>query len=384
MAMEARLSEPLTICSVGDLSFEGEFADRVPDDFFAGVARKLSSVDLAIGNLECVLSKTTAVVAGKCTLRGHPAWARAIRAAGIQVVTLANNHAMDFETPGLLDTLQALDAAGVRYVGAGRNVHEARAPLELVLGGRRVALLGRTAVHVGARNKATETEAGVAFLEEDELLDCVRDCAARHDDVIVMLHWGLEEYLMPAPSQRRLAARLAEAGCSVLFGHHPHVLQGSEMIGRTLVFYSLGNFAFNEFDWMYVDEHGQERPQYSPLTRENRLSIIACARFVGGAWGEGTHTFSSIGARGEPLDDGGERRRRHWNALGRRIRPYSFHARWFFHALEREWSLRFSNYLSPSRLSRFWRLRPRHFLQLLRTLRTSSRMISERTKNPYE
>jgi hypothetical protein len=369
---------------VGDLSFEGVHADHVPADFFEEVSRKLSETDLAIGNLECVLSNSSKAVIGKCTLRGDPQWAHAIRAAGIQVVTLANNHAMDFETPGLLDTLKSLDDAGVRYVGAGRNVEEARAPLVIELRGRRVALLGRTSVHVGARTKATATEAGVAFLEEEELLTKVRSCASAYDDVVVLLHWGLEEYLMPAPSQRRLARRLAEAGCSILFGHHPHVLQGVETVGNCLVFYSLGNFAFNEFDWTYVDENGRESPQHSPLTRENRLSVIACAERADGQFRPGEHAFARIGARGEPRPDKDPRRARHWAALRRRLLPFAYHARWFCHAVEREWSLRFAWHLSPRRLGRFWKLRPHHVGQLLRTLRTSSRMISERTKNPYE
>jgi hypothetical protein len=374
----------LKICSVGDLSFEGEFADRIPEDFFAGAARSLSGFDLAIGNLECVLSTSTEGAFGKCTLRGHPAWAHSLRKAGIQLVTLANNHAMDFDTPGLLDTIRALDEAGIRYVGAGRNLDEARAPVIMELRGRRIGFLGRTGVHVGARTKASSTEAGVAFLEEEELLEDVRRLAKQVDDVFVLLHWGVEEYLMPAPSQRRFARQLAAAGCSVLFGHHPHVLQGVETFGRCLVFYSLGNFAFNEFDWTYVDDAGAKFPQHSPLTDENRLSVIACATRVGDAYQQGEHVFTKIGARGEPLADSDATRARHWAALRRRVNPYTYGAGWLLHGLEREWTLRFAKTVSPDRLRRIWKLRPKHVLELIRTLRTSSRMISEKTKNPYE
>jgi hypothetical protein len=366
------------------LSFEGEFADRVPADFFAGAAEHFSQFDLAVGNLECVLSTSTEGAFGKCTLRGHPGWAHSLRAAGIRLVTLANNHAMDFETPGLLDTIRALDEAGIRYVGAGRNIDEARAPVIMELRGRRVAFLGRTGVHVGARTVATATEAGVAFLDEEELLEAVRRSAQQADDVFVLLHWGVEEYLMPAPSQRRLARQIAEAGCSVLFGHHPHVLQGVETFGRCLVFYSLGNFAFNEFDWTYVDDAGSKFPQHSPLTVENRLSLIASATRTGDAYQEGAHVFTRIGPRGEPLPDANAKRTRHWSALRRRISPYTYGVRWFFHGLEREWTLRFSKMIAPDRLRRFWKIRPKHVWELIRTLRTSSRMISEKTKNPYE
>jgi hypothetical protein len=374
----------LKICSVGDLSFEGEFADRIPADFFAGAAEQLAPFDLAIGNLECVLSTSTEGAFGKCTLRGHPGWAHSLRAAGIQLVTLANNHAMDFETRGLLDTIRALDDAGVRYVGAGRNVDEARAPVIMELRGRRVAFLGRTSVYVGVRTVATATEAGVAFLDEEELIKAVRRCAEQADDVFVLLHWGIEEYLMPAPSQRRFARRLAAAGCSVLFGHHPHVLQGVEKFGRCLVFYSLGNFVFNEFDWTYVGVAGVKFPQHSPLTAENRLSVIASVTRTGDAFQEGAHVFTKIGERGEPLPDATAKRVKHWSALRRRLNPYTYDTRWLFHGLEREWTLRFSRVIAPDRLRRFWKIRPKHVMQLIRTLRTSSRMISEKTKNPYE
>jgi poly-gamma-glutamate capsule biosynthesis protein CapA/YwtB (metallophosphatase superfamily) len=136
----------LRIAAVGDISFEGAAADSRSAECFADVADGLRRADIAVANLECTLTGMGSNgVRGKCTLRGSPGWARVLKEAGVDLVTLANNHVMDFGREGLFATMEALQRAGVAFVDAGGNRDEACAPVFMELAQRRVAFLGMAA-----------------------------------------------------------------------------------------------------------------------------------------------------------------------------------------------------------------------------------------------
>src|SRR4051812_43498982 len=122
-------SSPLRLAAVGDISFEGPDADRPGMETFAHVAGILRQATLAVANLECALTSRGTPIPGKCTLRGNPGWAAILAQAGIGVVSLANNHVMDYGPEGLSSTLDALRHAGIAAVGAGATKQEACAPL---------------------------------------------------------------------------------------------------------------------------------------------------------------------------------------------------------------------------------------------------------------
>ena len=231
---------PLTLAAVGDVNLDGAAPDA-----WTSVAPVLRKADLAVANLECSVSERgIAAVAKEFTFRGSPSALPGVAAAGIDAVTVANNHAVDFGHDAFLDTLAAARKAHIRVAGGGKDLAAARRPAMLTAGGLRVALLGYSDV----RPYGFDAGAGVpgtapAF---PELIAAdVRAARKRADAVVVYFHWGEELMTLPTVRQRELAATSFGAGADVVLGAHPHVLQPIERPGsRKLVSWSLGNFVF--------------------------------------------------------------------------------------------------------------------------------------------
>ena len=376
------MSGPIRLTALGDISFEGRMADAAGIDVFSDIVQCFQGSDLVLANLECALTERGHPIPGKCTLRGTQRWAQVLRSAGIDLVSLANNHTMDYGAVGLADTMAALDAAGIKHVGAGSDRDAACAPVFLELLGRRLAVLARSAVVVSAHTYASETAPGVARFEPEETLKAIRRCRQQVDDVVLLLHWGLEEYAYPSPDQRRTAAALIEAGANVIIGHHPHVLQGFERIGRGVVFYSLGNFLFDEFDWTYRSEAGAELPQRARLTGDNRRGVVLTLEWsADGALLPHAHP-TRVDAEGGVRPD---TRPPEMGRLSRRLCRGWYPLWWRAYAAHREWQLRVSSALSVGRLLRnLHRVRPRHVRDVVSALRRSGRMVAQSSTNPYE
>ena len=167
------------------------------------------------------------------------------RNAGVDVVSLANNHIRDAGSAGVAQTIRAVAAAGVIPVGAGRNIEAAREPVWFTVAGVRVAILAYDAVDLPAAG-ATRTRAGAAPLDLRLCrADIARVRAAGAGVVIVMPHWGTEYTSRPTARQRRQAAALIGAGADVVLGSHPHWAGALEAIGDGVVVYSLGDFIFD-------------------------------------------------------------------------------------------------------------------------------------------
>ena len=234
----------------GDILLAGkvgrEIAVHGPAAPFAKVASLLHGADLAVGNLECSLSTRGEARKDKTfTFRGRPEAAAALRAAGFDVVTLANNHSCDYGPEALADTLAACRACAVRPVGAGATANEARRPA-VVRGGQpplTVAILAFSNMlpkqfYAGV-DRAGTNPASVEAVARD-----VAAARAEAEVVVVLFHWGTERSDTPSRNQRRLAYAAADAGADLVVGHHPHVLQGIEVRGNCIIAYSLGNFLF--------------------------------------------------------------------------------------------------------------------------------------------
>lgn len=376
----------LRISAVGDIAFEGPAADRPTRENFEGVLPCLLQSDLVVGNLECVLTCAGREgVAGKCTLRGDPAWAQVLRESGVGLVSLANNHAMDFGADGLFETMEALRQGGVGFVGAGRNRVEACAPVFLHKAQRRIAFLARSTVIVSSPTYATDNVPGVAYLDVDQTTEAIRACRPHADLVVLMVHWGIEEYSYPSLSQRQIARRLADAGADVILGHHPHVLQGIEYCGPSVVAYSLGNFIFDEFEWNYVLPDGAVSKLKSPLLPENKKGVITTIEWAGSEPPIVSQTYTKIEPHGRAFVDSDPARDAEMKALSAGIdRPW-YRLWWQWYAIRREWSLRLQGEMSLWRLvTNLHRLRLRHLTGLVGALRRSARMVSEKSTNPYE
>ena len=202
----------ISIVAVGDISFMGRHCDRPSLQVFATVTKMLKKADMTIGNLESPLTLKDNAIPGKCTLRGNTGWAKILKIASINIVSLANNHIMDYGEEGLHNTIDSLKQFGIRYVGAGNNIQEANAPIFLETTGGRIAVLARSSVEVKSRCYAGKDLSGAAFLDIDETLDNIRLCKKQSNMVLLLVHWGIEEYFYPSPKQRALGRRFFEAG----------------------------------------------------------------------------------------------------------------------------------------------------------------------------
>lgn len=250
-------ARPLRILWVGDILMEAAWRQppASPPTLFDGVRERLAGRDLVIANLESPLTNwpdvtpykdKALVAAGKDVIVrvSSPLAAKAVAEAGIQVVGLANNHIMDYTERGLLDTLERLDSAGVRYAGAGKNLTAAEEALILEIQGRRIGILSFSDV-VPRFSWAESSRPGIASAKEVErVVAAVRLARPRVDLLIVLFHWGVQFEREPSPRQEFLARQTQQAGADLILGAHPHVLQGIACFGAVPVVYSAGNFVF--------------------------------------------------------------------------------------------------------------------------------------------
>jgi poly-gamma-glutamate synthesis protein (capsule biosynthesis protein) len=170
-----------------------------------------------------------------------------LSAAGIDAVSLANNHTLDYRRDGLLRTIELLDDGGVAHFGAGPDSAAAYEYRLVDVDGWAVALVGFTHVECAwvADDPTRWPEAAWACPGfEDRTVAAVEAAGGAADLVVVMVHWGIQLDSCPQPRQRELAAAWVGAGADLVIGGHPHVLQGVERLGDAWVIYSTGNFAF--------------------------------------------------------------------------------------------------------------------------------------------
>ncbi|MDQ7792848.1 MAG: CapA family protein [bacterium] len=210
----------------------------------------LTGADYTLANLECAISTRGQPQPGKqWTFRGKPETLEGMRAGGVDLVNLANNHVLDYGMDAFLDTLDHLDAYGIARVGGGRNLAEALAPHIWEKDGLRVGFLGAAALYPMGWD-ATASRPGVLVTHyETTVMKAVRDLREAVDVVVVTVHWGEERATTPNAYQRRYARALVDNGAHLVIGHHPHVLQGMEVYRGSVIAYSLANFVFTFSGW---------------------------------------------------------------------------------------------------------------------------------------
>ena len=236
---------PWTLLAGGDVLLDLTEPEGV--DPFTKVEPSLSSADVAIVNLEMAITERGEPYDKEFVFRAPGSAALTLAGAGIDVVSLANNHILDFGSVGLEDTISVLDEVGILRPGAGANNAEAYAPRVLVLDNEiRVAFVSASAIIPGGFSAGAERP-GIADAKWaiPRVLAAVRAAASGNDVVVVSIHWGVERATCPSQDQRDLAQQLIEAGANLILGHHPHVLQPIETFDRTVIAYSLGNFAWH-------------------------------------------------------------------------------------------------------------------------------------------
>ncbi len=235
----------IELVAVGDILLCRTMEERMNqyglDYPFAATAELLRSADIAIGNLECPLSTQGEPIDKPFLFRAHPRNLAALTEAGFDVISLANNHLLDFGPQAMRETLEGLEGNGLRYVGAGPEAH---APLMVEVKGRTIAFLAYAAIRwKGSPEVPTEEE--IAFAEVDRIREEVKEAKKKADLVVVIMHLGKEYQEYPDEEQLAVSRAAVEAGAALVIGHHPHVVQEAAPYGGGFIAYSLGDFVFD-------------------------------------------------------------------------------------------------------------------------------------------
>lgn len=246
---------PVRLAFVGDLmlgrGISRRLKDHPPEWIWGDVLPVLHGSAAVIANLESPITSSTSRWRRTCKMfhfRADPAAVGLLACGNVRFVNLANNHMMDFRARGLVDTMQNLDGAGIRYAGAGRSRAEAARPTMLGLPGLAVGLLSATdtmtAFAAGPSRPGTNViRVDPASPDLAWMRASVAELRRRGADVVVLaLHWGPNMRRSPAPRFRAFARAAIDAGVDVIHGHSAHVVQGIEIYRGRPILYDTGNF----------------------------------------------------------------------------------------------------------------------------------------------
>ncbi len=257
-----QVSAAVSLTAVGDVMLGrnvGKAIEKQGYNYpFSALDGYMAKADITFGNLESPLSTGGKKLYGKSVvLRGDPKMALVLAEQGFDVLSLANNHMMDYNSEALLDTIAALRDSGIEPVGAGADLAEATQAVIMNSNGLRIGFLAysdkySTDFLVRRSFAATGDSCGVAPLDRKRILADVKALAAEVDVTVVSLHWGKEYKSKPATADVKLAHEIIDAGAALIIGHHPHRLQGVERYGKGLIAYSLGNFIFDQKTALYM------------------------------------------------------------------------------------------------------------------------------------
>ena len=242
----------------GDIMLARSVGDSVlangPAVVFAGVQSALAEADLFVANLECVISDEGTPAVKSYTFRAPPDTAEALSAGGVNIVSLANNHSLDYGVTALADMLPSLRELGIETVGAGADNVAARAPVMVTRNGLRMAFLAYVDVPVEGRLgfdtrswEAGPDRPGLAWAVPGDMQFDIASARLKADVVVVLMHFGLEGQSEFTAHQQSLAHTAIDAGAALVLGAHSHVLQPIEHYNGGLIAYSLGNLVFDGF-----------------------------------------------------------------------------------------------------------------------------------------
>lgn len=276
---EGKEQTNLRLIMVGDILLAStieKLMDAQGEDYpWVKVKNHLQEADLAIGNLETSVATVGKAVYKQYTFQARPSALKEAKAAGIDVLTTANNHTLDFGTESLLETLRNLNKYEIKTAGAGRNEKEAFKPATLKVKGKKIAVLAASRVIPTPDWRAQDNQPGLATTYDPTLLlEAIKTAKKTNDLVIVSVHWGKELASYPEKYQVHLAHQYIDAGADIVLGHHPHVLQGFELYQGKVIAYSMGNFIFTsrseitrDSAMLVVeqDQEGQLHPSVIPV-----------------------------------------------------------------------------------------------------------------------
>jgi poly-gamma-glutamate synthesis protein (capsule biosynthesis protein) len=239
-----------TVIAVGDIMLTGSARPVLKKKGYshsfqdAHVSVLIKKGDVAVANLEYPVTLEGEAFKNKqYVYRGEPESMRAIKMAGFDMLSIANNHIMDYGEKGLLSTIDNCRKNSLICCGAGADLEQSRKPGVLKKNGITYALLSYSMTYPN-QYWATSKTAGVTYGEKSAVEEDIRQIREKADVVMVSFHWGAELMESPREYQIRMAHFAIDSGADMVLGHHPHIPQGIEIYNGKPIFYSLGNFAF--------------------------------------------------------------------------------------------------------------------------------------------
>ena len=277
---------PIVLAFAGDVNFDEDSKpvaryDMEKKGIIGGISQELvdemNEADIFMLNNEFAYStRGTEIIEKSYTFRAHPKRVDILKEIGVDIVSLANNHALDFGQEALLDTFTTLDEAEVDYVGAGVNMERAKAPIYYTIGETTIAYVAASHVIYAMDWYATDTRPGMIGTYDPTLfVASIKEAKENSDFVVAYVHWGKERTHEPVSYQKNLARIYIDAGADAVIGCHPHVMQGIEFYKGKTIAYSLGNYWFNSSKResgllkIYLNPDGTTETQLLPAMNDN-------------------------------------------------------------------------------------------------------------------
>lgn len=248
---EPAVSEEAVLSFAGDVMFSDLVLSAYDQRGIQAIAdgemlSLMQESDLFILNEEFPFSlRGEAMEDKQYTFRTDPGYVKIFQELGADIVTVANNHSLDFGQDAFCDTLDTLKEAGITCIGGGYNITEAAAPAVCTVNGQTFAIFGATRVSPSYDWYATDSQPGLFQTYDPAKLNAaIAEAEKTCDHTIVFVHWGIERSEIPEEYQRNLAKGYIDAGADLIVGCHPHILQGFEYYNGVPIVYSLGNYLF--------------------------------------------------------------------------------------------------------------------------------------------
>ena len=271
------VSDKIVLIAVGDIMLSRVVEQKMMarNDWnypFLETASITSGADIAFGNLETTVFPGNVVPSGSFAFRTDPKALEGLKLAGFDVLSLANNHMMNFGRNGLEKTLQNLDATEIEHTGAGLSEEDIYAPIIEDVRGVKIGFLSYSYAKEQSYDKTGEIY-GTAYLDVVTMKTQVEKLKQSVDVVVVSMHAGIEYEIEPSVAQKNFAHAAVDAGAELVIGHHPHVVETFEKYNDGYIIYSLGNFVFDQM-WSEETRLGA----IAEITFENKK--ISDIRFV--------------------------------------------------------------------------------------------------------
>src|SRR4051794_38987731 len=241
----------VTATMVGDIMF-GRHVEEVTDRhgqeyLFRYVKPYFEQADYSTGNFEHPVTWSTDYDKQEkyIHIQAKSQSVETLKKLNFSVLNAANNHSMDYLEKGLKDTIGTFNHYELDVIGIGKNAEEAGRIDYKIVNGIKIATLGFTDAYV-ARSGATKSKPGVLRAKPEIFIPLINEAKENADLVVVHAHWGQEYETETSQRQKKLAEAMADSGADIILGHHPHVLQSVDVYKDTVIFYSLGNFIFDQ------------------------------------------------------------------------------------------------------------------------------------------